>query len=148
MTRCKHCLSKAEMRNGGCSICGIDPDKITAELSAEEKKVQFHARGILLVALFHFIGTVCGLILASQFPTPFPMILLALINLLLGLGLAHYSLAAYKGATVYYFLIGMVNVISIQAGPIHLAGIALALLGLYLVGNSTSKSIFDRSLPE
>ena len=89
-----------------------------------------------------------GLILATQFPSPIPMIVLAIINLLLGIGLARYSLLAYKGATVYYFLIGMVNVISIQAGPIHLAGIALALIALYLVGNGTSKAMFERRLPE
>ncbi|MDF7823308.1 hypothetical protein P4B35_04735 [Pontiellaceae bacterium B12227] len=147
MTRCRHCLSKAELRNGLCSVCGIDPEKEPKALTAAEKKARFHARGILLVALCHLIGTICGLILATQFPSPGPMLILALLNLLLAFGLARYALAAYKGATIYYFLIGMVNVISIQAGPIHLAGIALALLGLYLVGNGTSKAIFERSLP-
>ncbi|MDF7801404.1 hypothetical protein P4C99_18145 [Pontiellaceae bacterium B1224] len=146
--RCRQCYSKAEIRNGLCSVCGIDPGKKRSELSAEEKKARFHARGILLVALCHWIGAVCGLILASHFPSPVPMIMLAAINIALGLGLARYSLWAYKGATVYYFLIGMVNVISIQAGPIHLAGIALALIALYLVGNGTSKAIFERRLPE
>ena len=148
MTRCRHCLSKAEKRNGLCFVCGIDPEKKKAELSPDEKKVRFHARGILLVAFCHLIGAVCGLILASQFPSPAPMILLALVNITLAVGLSRYSLLAYKGATIYYFLIGMVNVISIQAGAIHLAGIALALLGLYLVGNGTSKAIFERRLPE
>ncbi|MDF7806509.1 hypothetical protein P4E94_03600 [Pontiellaceae bacterium B12219] len=148
MNRCRHCLGKAELRNGHCSVCGIDPEKTPSELSGEEKKARFHARGILLVAAGHFIGTVCGLILAFQFPSPAPMLLLAGINLALGLGLARYSLWAYKGATVYYFLIGMVNVISIQQGPVHLAGIALALIALYLVGNGTSKAIFERRLPE
>lgn len=148
MKRCRHCLSKAEIRNGLCSVCGIDPGKKGTELSAGEKKVRFHARAILVVAICHLIGAVCGLILASQFPSPAPMIILAAINIALSLGLFRYSLWAYKGATVYYFLIGMVNVISIQAGPIHLAGIALALLALYLVGNGTSKAIFERSLPE
>jgi hypothetical protein len=148
MNRCRHCLSKAELRNELCSVCGIDPLKKSDELSTEEKKVRLHARGILLVAVCHFIGAGCGLILVSQFPSPAPMLILAGINLALGLGLARYSLLAYKGATVYYFLIGIVNVISIQAGLIHLAGIALALIGLYLIGNGTSKAIFERRLPE
>lgn len=146
--RCRQCQSKAEPRNGLCSVCGIDPEKKTTDLSPAEKKARFHARGILAVAICHWIGALCGLILASQFPSPFPMIILAAINIALGLGLFRYSLWAYKGATIYYFLIGMVNVISIQAGPIHLAGIALALIALYLVGNGTSKAIFERSLPE
>jgi hypothetical protein len=148
MNRCKQCYSKAETRNELCSVCGIDPEKKKDELSAEEKKARFHAHGILLVAVCHLIGAVCGLILAFQFPSPAPMFLLAAINVALGLGLARYSLWAYKGATVYYFLIGMVNVISIQQGPVHLAGIALALIALYLIGNGTSKAIFERRLPE
>jgi hypothetical protein len=148
MTRCRHCQSKTGIRNGHCSVCGIDPEKNYADLSPDEKKARFHAHGIRLVAMFHLIGAGCGLILAPQFPTPIPMIILALINVALGFGLSRFSLAAYKGATVYYFLIGIVNVISIQAGPVHLAGIALALIALYFVGNGTSKAIFERSLPE
>ena len=42
----------------------------------------------------------------------------------------------------------MVNVISIQHGVVYLGGIVLALVAIYLVGNGTSKAIFERRLPE
>jgi hypothetical protein len=62
--------------------------------------------------------------------------------------LGRFGFGAYKAATIYYFFIGMVNVISIQQGIENLAGILLALIGLYLVGNKTSKAIFDRRANE
>ena len=148
MTRCKHCRTKAEPRNGRCPACGIVPDKPKADLSPAERKVRFHARGIRLAAMFHLVGAGAGLIIAPFFPAPLAMAVLVCVNLLLAFGLARYSLIAYKAATVYYFLIGMVNVISIQHGVIHLGGIAMALLGLYLVGNGTAKAVFERRLPE
>ena len=148
MTRCKHCLSKAEARDGRCSVCGIELHKGLADLSPQEKKVRFHARGIRAVAVFHLIAAGMGIILMWCFPAPLPMAMIALINCILAFGLSRYSLLAYKAATVYYFLIGMVNVISIQRGAVHLAGILLMLVALYLVGNGTSKAIFERTLPE
>lgn len=147
MTRCKSCLSKAEPRNGLCTVCGIAQDKKRAELSAAEKKIRFHARGIRLVAILHLIGAAMGIMMMPEFPAPGAMAVLAAINAALAYGLSRYSFVAYKGATVYYFLIGMVNIITIQQGPVHLVGIALALIALYLIGNGTSKSIFERMLP-
>ena len=70
------------------------------------------------------------------------MAALVAINAALAFGLARYSYWACKAATVYYFLIGMVNVVSINLG-----GIALVLAALYLVGNGTAKAIFERRLP-
>lgn len=96
----------------------------------------------------HLIGAAAGLIMMLCFPAPIAMAILVTVNILLAFGLARYSLLAYKAATVYYFLIGMVNVISIQHGVVHLGGIALVLIALYLVGNGTSKAIFERRLPE
>ncbi|VGO22355.1 hypothetical protein [Pontiella sulfatireligans] len=146
--RCKHCLMKAEPRNGNCPACGIVPNKPKGDLSPGERRVRLHARGIRLMAMFHLVGAGAGLIMIPFFPAPLAMAVLAVVNLLLAFGLARYALPAYKAATVYYFLIGMVNVISIQHGAIHLGGIAMALLGLYLVGNSTAKAVFERRLPE
>lgn len=148
MKRCRQCLTKEQAENGRCPVCGIDPEANFAALSLKEKKVRRHARSIRAVAVFHLIAAGMGIILMYCFPAPVPMAIVVLINALLAFGLARYSLFAYKAATVYYFLIGMVNVISIQRGAVHLGGIALALLGLYLVGNGTAKAIFERRLPE
>ena len=84
----------------------------------------------------------------SYVPMKVPLLILALINASIAFGLSRYSLWAYKGAVIYYFLIGMVNVISIQHGEIHALGILMALVALYLVGNGTAKAIFERRLPE
>lgn len=148
MTRCKQCLTKAEPRDGLCPVCGIVQDKAGVELTPAEKKVRRHARGIRLVAMFHLVaaGTLAGMLPCNGYPAP--MFILIAINLLLAFGLDRYSLLAYKAATVCYFLYGMVNVISIQRGAVHLGGIALMFLFLYLVGNGTSKAVFERGLPE
>lgn len=148
MKRCRHCLTKEVAENGRCPVCGINPEARREDLSDKEKKVRRHARGIRAVAVFHLIAAGMGMILMYCFPAPAPMAIIAMINVFLAFGLARYSLLAYKAATVYYFLIGMVNVISIQRGAVHLGGIALALIGLYLVGNGTAKAIFERHLPE
>lgn len=144
MTRCKSCLIKAEPLNGRCSVCGNEQNKTSSDLTPAEKKVRLHARGIRAVAVFHLVGAGAGLLMIAYGLAPAPLLVLAVINLLLAFGLDRYSLLAYKAATAYYFLIGMVNVISIQQGVEHLGGIALALIALYLIGNGTSKAIFDR----
>jgi len=145
MKRCKSCLTTAEARNGCCPVCGIEQDKKRGALTPAEKKVRFHARSIRLLAILHLIGAAVGIMMMSEFPAPAAIAILAMVNISLAFGLARFSLLAYKAATTYYFLIGMVNVISIQHGAEHLGGIALALIALYLVGNSTSKSIFERN---
>ncbi|MBT8041772.1 MAG: hypothetical protein KJN98_01235 [Pontiella sp.] len=114
----------------------------------KEKKVRRHARGIRFVAGFHLVIAALTILMLPEFPAPAALVILAALNLFLAYGLIRYSLLAYKAATVYYFLIGMVNVISIQHGVVHLGGIALVLIALYLVGNGTSKAIFERRLPE
>ena len=144
MIRCRHCLAKAEPRNGRCSLCGILHEQKGRTLSPDEKKVRFHARCIRVVAMFHLLAAALSLLLMPDFPSPTAFAVLIAVNLFLAFGLARYSLIAYKAATSYYFLIGMVNVISIQQGIEHLAGIALVLIALYLVGNSTAKAIFER----
>jgi hypothetical protein len=82
------------------------------------------------------------------FPAPYALAVLAAINLFIAFGLARFSLITYKVATAYYFLVGMVNIISIQHGIEHLGGIALALISLYIVGNKNAKAVFERRLPE
>ena len=110
--------------------------------------MRFHAHGIRGVALCHLIVAAMAIMMLPELPAPAAIAALAVINLFLAYGLARYSLVAYKAATVYYFLMGMVNVISIQRGAIHLGGIAMALAALYFVGNGTAKAIFERRLPE
>jgi hypothetical protein len=148
MMRCNSCLTKAEPRNGLCPVCGIGQEKKVGNLSPDEKKVRFHARGIRTVAILHLIGGGMSILMMPEFPLPAAIAVLAVVNVALAYGLVRYSFIAYKAATVYYFLIGMVNVISIQHGTVHLGGIALALIALYLVGNGTSKAIFERRLPD
>jgi hypothetical protein len=100
------------------------------------------------VAMFHLVFAAIAILMMPEFPVPVAVVVLAVVNIFLAYGLVRYSLLAYKAATIYYFLIGMMNVISIQRGAVHLGGIALVLIALYLVGNGTSKAIFERRLPE
>lgn len=148
MALCRQCLTKAEPRNGLCPTCGIVQDKKRGELSSDERKVRFHARTIRIIAMLHLIGAAMGIMMLPEFPAPAAISVLAAINLALAYGLVRYSFVAYKAATVYYFLIGMVNIVSIQHGGIHLGGIAFALIALYIVGNGTARAIFERRLPE
>jgi len=148
MTRCRHCLTKAPPQDGLCPVCGLVPDKHFRALSSTEKRVWLHARGIRLAAMCHLIGALMGILMMPEFTVPLAIAMFALINLLLAYGLIRFSLLAYKLATVYYFLIGMVMVISIQQGIGPLFGIALALTALYLVGNRTAKAIFERRVSE
>jgi hypothetical protein len=148
MTRCKYCRAAGSLRNDRCTVCGISADKNPAALSSAERKVRFHARAIRRVAMLHLIGAGIALLLMSCFPGKIPLLILAGINAGLAIGLSRFSLWAYKGATILYFLMGIVGVISIQKGAVYLGWIATALLALYLVGNGTAKAIFDRRLPE
>lgn len=146
--QCKHCLTQTHIEVSRCPVCGIIQNTALRDLSPAEKKVRLHARRIRLVAMIHLIGAGATLILMSCLPEKIPLLLLALINVIIAVGLSRYALWAYKGATVYYFFIGMVGVISIQKGGIYLLWVLVALTALYLVGNRTSKAIFDRDLPE
>ena len=67
----------------------------------------------------------------------------AIINLVLAIGLIRYDYRAYKAAVVFYFTLGIVNTITV-----NLLAIPVALLLLYIVGNSNAKAIFERRLPD
>ncbi|WP_372798026.1 hypothetical protein [Pontiella sp.] len=144
MTRCKHCKAKGELINGRCPYCGIEADKSSADLTKAEKKTRFHAHSIRIVALVHIFAAAVLLFQMPEFPAPAVIAVLVVINFALAYGLLRFSLIAYRAAVVYYFMIGMVNVVSIQRGPEHLGALLLALLALYLVGNGRSKAIFER----
>jgi hypothetical protein len=148
MTRCKQCLTRAESLNGCCPVCGVAQDKALKSLSPAERKVRLHAHGIRLVAMVHLIVAAMAILMMPEFPKPAAIAVLAVINGWLAYGLIRFSLIAYRAAVVFYFFLGMVNVISIQQGAIHFGGIALALIALYLVGNRTAKAIFERQCPE
>ena len=147
MTRCKHCKAKTELINNRCPYCGIEEGKKSSDLTKEEKKARFHAHGIRIVAMAHVFFAGIILYQMPELPTPGLVAVLVVINFALAYGLMRFSFAAYRAATVYYFMIGIVNTISIQRGPEHLLGLLLCLLGLYLIGNGTSKAIFERALP-
>lgn len=140
MSRCKHCLADEEPKDGHCSVCGIELDKRKSDLTPDEKKTRYFARAIRVVAMLHLVGVGAGLI--ARFCSPFPIVatlVLAVINLTLAIGLSRYAFWAYKMATVYYFLIGMVYIVSV-----NLPGILLILILLYVVGNGTAKAVFER----
>jgi len=140
MKRCRHCLAKAELKDDHCSICGIEQDKRKGALTPDEKNARYHARIIRGVAMLHLVGVGAGLIAFLCYPFPIAAtLILAVINLTLAIGLSRYAYWAYKMATVYYFLIGMVYIVSVS-----LPGILLILILLYCVGNSTAKAIFER----
>lgn len=153
MKRCKSCLHKAEPENGICPVCGIGQDKKRGELSPDEKKVRHFARCILGVAAVHVLGfALCLYVLFVYNPNAdaeggfvfSPAILSALtfLNLILAYGLSRFAFWAYKVATAYYFLIGIVNIVSVQ-----IIGILIMLTLLYFIGNSTAKAIFERRFP-
>jgi hypothetical protein len=80
--------------------------------------------------------------LIAYFCYPFPiMATLALAAITLAVGLSRYAFWAYRLATVYYFLIGIVNVVSV-----NLPGILMILILLYYTGNGTAKAIFERRI--
>lgn len=140
MTRCKHCLVPATAQAGCCPVCGIQIEKEKSTLSPDEKKVRHHARAIRIVAMLHLIGTAVGVMVALFYPNLAAAAgVLALINLTLAIGLSRFAFWAYRLATVYYFLIGMVNVVSV-----NIPGILVILILLYAVGNGTAKAIFER----
>ena len=75
------------------------------------------------------------------------LIMFVIINLSIAILLNRFSLLGYRMAVIYYFLFGMVSTLTIQRGSgEQLIGILLALVSLYLIGNQTSKSLFDRSI--
>ena len=148
--QCRTCLTKAETENGLCPVCGMGQEKKKNELSPDEKKVRHFARCILGVSVVHIVGLVlCLYVLFIHNPraaaadefvfSPAILIVLALLNLALAYGLSRYAFWAYKLATVYYFLLGIANIVSVQ-----IPGILITLILLYLVGNGTAKSLFER----
>ena len=144
MTRCKQCLTKAEPINGNCPACGIDPEKTRAELTGAEKKVRRHARTVRFLAMFHLVFAASFLMMLPHAPMVVPVILQALVNIVLAFGLSNFSLITKKAAVVYYFLIGMVSVVSVQHGSQYVGGIILCLAAIYIVGNPTARAIFER----
>jgi hypothetical protein len=143
MKHCRHCLTGEVQNEGLCPVCGIRQDKSKGDLSPDEKKVRHHARTIRIVAMLHLIGVALGVIIPLYYPVPIAAAaVLMAINLMIAVGLSRYAFWAYKMATVYYFLIGMVNVISV-----NIPGVFMILILLYAIGNGTAKAIFERRLP-
>ena len=150
MIRCKSCLAKAEPEHRQCPVCGIGQEKKRNELSPDEKRVRHFARCILGVSVVHAVGLVlCLYVLLIHNPeaaarggfvfSPAILVTLAILNLALAYGLGRYAFWAYKVATAYYFLLGIVNVVSVQ-----ILGILITLTLLYFIGNGTAKAIFER----
>ena len=136
---------KKRAAEGRCPIPQIEFNKPFRALSKRERQVRFHFQSIRIVAFIHLliaIGIPFNKAIVKE-----AQILLIIINLLIALLLSRFTLLGYRMAVVYYFLFGMVSTLTIQRGSgEQFIGIILALLALYLIGNQTSKSMFDRSI--
>ncbi|MAW39731.1 MAG: hypothetical protein CMF27_02245 [Kiritimatiellaceae bacterium] len=136
---------KKRAAEGRCPITQIEFNKPFRALSKRERQVRFHFQSIRIVAFIHLliaIGIPFNKAIVKE-----AQILLIIINLLIALLLSRFTLLGYRMAVVYYFLFGMVSTLTIQRGSgEQFIGIILALLALYLIGNQTSKSMFDRSI--
>lgn len=140
MNRCRHCLTPAKSDSDHCCVCGIERATAKQALSPDERKVRFHARTIRVIAMLHLIGASVGVMVALTHPSiAGAAAVLAIINLALAVGLSRFAFWSYILAVVYYFLIGMVNIVSV-----NIPGSLVILILLYAVGNGTAKAIFQR----
>jgi len=140
MPRCRCCLTPASPESDRCPVCGVIAGRSGKDFSPEERKVRFHARLIRAAAMLHLIGA--GITLLAGFYAPIPPVAIAglfIINITLAFGLARFSFWAYRAATVYYFLLGIAHLVSVQ-----LPAVLLVLVLLYIIGNSSAKAIFER----
>lgn len=142
MTRCRHCLTPMTIDRDCCRVCGIKRATGKIHLSPDDRKVRRYARCVRVIAMLHLVGAAFAVMVATVIPgLTAAGGVLALINLMLAFGLSAYAYWAYTLSVVYYFLIGMVNIVSV-----NIPGILLILILLYAVGNGTSKSLFERRL--
>ena len=132
-----------------CPVSKIDLDKPFRERTPRERRIRFHFHSIRIVALIHLLISIGIPIYMQGHLPPLALIMFVIINLSIAILLNRFSLLGYRIAVIYYFLFGMVSTLTIQRGSgEQLIGIILALLALYLIGNQTSKSLFDRSVDE
>jgi len=132
-----------------CPVSKIDLDKPFRERTPRERRIRFHFHSIRIVALIHLLIAIGIPIYMQGYLPPLALIMFVIINLSIAILLNRFSLLGYRIAVIYYFLIGMVSTVNIQRGSgEQLIAIILALLALYLIGNQTSKSLFDRSVDE
>ena len=143
MKQCKSCLTKAKSTDGLCPICGIEQEKVLAELSPPQKCIRRAARHIRLVAILHVLGGIIGIMMLPEFAEWWLITALIAISSILAVGLIRFSFWAYRGAIVIYFVLGMVNIVTV-----NVVGIAVMLLLLYLVGNGAAKAVFERRARE
>ncbi|MFL2876375.1 MAG: hypothetical protein ACJZ86_00795 [Pontiellaceae bacterium] len=136
---------KKRPTEGRCPITQIKFNKPLKALSKRERQIRFYFQSIRIVAFIHLLIAIGiplnkAIILEAQ-------IILIIVNLFIALLLSRFILLGYRIAVVYYFLFGMVSTLTIQRGSgEQFIGIILALIALYLIGNQTSKSMFDRSI--
>jgi K+-sensing histidine kinase KdpD len=132
-----------------CPVTKIDLDKPSRERTPRERRIRFHFHSIRIVALIHLLIAIGIPIYMQGYLPLLALIMFVIINLSIAVLLNRFSLLGYRIAVIYYFLFGMVSTLTIQRGTgEQLIGIILALLALYLIGNQTSKSLFDRSVDE
>ncbi len=132
-----------------CPVSKIDLNKPFRERTPRERRIRFHFHSIRIVALIHLLIAIGIPIYMQGYLPPLALIMFVIINLSIAILLNRFSLLGYRIAVIYYFLFGMVSTLTIQRGSgEQLIGIILALLALYLIGNQTSKSLFDRSVDE
>jgi hypothetical protein len=141
--QCKSCRAKTDAADGPCPVCGIGQDTPKAELSDVQKHVRRAARHIRQVAMLHLLLTGILILMLPELAKPVAIVVLALINCLIAIGLIRFAFWGYRLAVTVYFLVGIVFTIKV-----FIPGILFALLLLYFVGNGTAKAIFERRAGE
>jgi len=93
--------------------------------------------------MLHLIGGGICIMALPEVGMQVALAAFAIINFVLAIGLIRYDYRAYKIAVVFYFALGIVNILAV-----NLFALLLVLLLLYVVGNRDAKAIFERRLPE
>ena len=151
MIRCPHCYQKVELLDGFCPVCTLHPNKTYRIMNKKERNIRSKIVGIYLTALTHLCIAIAlpYLLLRESDWTTGAITGFGALHFLIFLLLSKFSLLGYRLAVVYYFAYGMVCVVTIQRSNFGEQGIGLILcfIALYLIGNQTAKSLFEKSLP-
>ena len=151
MMRCPHCYQKVELLDGYCPVCTLHPTKTYKVMQKKERLIRSKIIGIYLTAFAHLsISITLPYLLQKESDWSNGAIAgFGILHLIIFILLSKFNLLGYRIAVAYYFAYGMVCVVTIQRSNFGEQGIGLILcfIALYLIGNQTAKSLFDRSLP-
>ncbi len=150
MIRCKYSHQKIEPINNRCPICTIEIGKELKDFTQRERQIRSKIIGVYITAYTHlFIAIILPFLLITKAQwVPIGAIGFGILHLVIWFLLSRFSLIGYRIAVGYYFMYGMVSVVTIQRSHFGEQGIGIILCfaGLYLIGNRISKGLFQRSL--